>query len=139
MRTIFKFLALAFIAALSGAVTTYAFHFALRPGSTPSLDMTYVDFLSITLTALSLMITVLGFFIAAASVIGWTTIESKLREHSVSYFKDQLKDDGPLRAEFEKLIAAIAYEGIENVNAERRTARRTEDGGTDDTEYVDGP
>lgn len=140
MKAIFKFLALAFIAGLSGAVTTFIYHFALARESTPSLDLSYVDFLSITLTALSLMITVLGFFIAAASVIGWNTIENKLRDHSVSYFRDQLKKDGQLRNEFEDLISAMAYEGIENFKSRNEpgidqgvaTERQS-----DDTEYKD--
>lgn len=118
MRKVFEYVGFAILAGLAGAVVTIIYHSTLALGSTPSLDLTYVDFLSITLTALSLMITVLGFFVAAASVIGWTTIENKLRDHSVSYFREQLSKDGKLRAEIEELIAAIAYEGIDNFKAQ---------------------
>lgn len=139
MRAIFKFMALAFIAGLSGAIATYIYHFALTPGSSPSLDLNYVDFLSITLTALSLMITVLGFFIAAASVIGWTTIESKLRDHSVNYFKEQLEKNGPLRNDFEDMIASIAYEGIENIKAQKENSASEKEGDQSEMEYSDEP
>lgn len=114
MKAVFKFIALAIVAGLAASITTMFYHVSFAPGATPSMDLKYVDFLSITLTALALMITVLGFFVAAASVIGWTTIENKLRDHSVNYFKDQLKKDGKLRTELEELIESIAYEGIEN-------------------------
>lgn len=139
MKAVFKFLALAFVAGLSGAVTTLIYHIASARGSTPSLDLSYVDFLSITLTALSLMITVLGFFVAAASVIGWTTIENKLRDHSVNYFKDQLKKDGQLRNELEELIASIAYEGIENFKPVEKIEDGTEKGAEKaaESEYKD--
>ncbi|GAA4821725.1 hypothetical protein GCM10023232_18760 [Sphingosinicella ginsenosidimutans] len=139
MKGVFKFLALAFIAGLSGAIATFIYHIALARGATPSLDLSYVDFISITLTALSLMITVLGFFVAAASVIGWTTIENKLRDHSVSYFKDQLKKDGQLRTEFEGLIASIAYEGIENFkpHEQEKEDGKEEPEQNGETEYKD--
>lgn len=131
MKAIFKFLAHAFVAGLAGAIVTIFYHSSLKPGTTPSLDLNYVDFLSITLTALSLMITILGFFVAAASVIGWSTIENKLKDHSITYFKEQLSKDGNLRSEFEELISAIAYEGIENIKAQQDA------GGGGENEYKD--
>ena len=141
MKAVLKFLALAFVAGLCGAIVTMVYHSSLAPGATPSLDLKYVDFVSITLTALSLMITVLGFFIAAASVIGWTTIETKLRDHSVSYFKDQLKKDGPLRTELEIIIAAVAYEGVEslksNLSNESHVASSPEDLFDGEKDYKD--
>lgn len=118
MKAIFKFLALAFVAGACGAIATLIYHSALSPEAKVSMDLDYVDFITITLTALSLMITILGFFVAAASVIGWSTIENKLRDHSVSYFTDQLKKDGPLRRDLENLIESIAYEGIDNFKSQ---------------------
>ena len=94
-------------------------HTGIASPSSGGNDLTYGDFLSITLTALSLMITVLGIFVAAASFIGWTTIENKLRDHSVTYFQDQLSKDGKLREEFEQIISHIAYEGVENFKTQR--------------------
>lgn len=88
MARIFKFLVLAIIAGFSGAVVTALFHMGSAVPPVSGDDVTYVDFISITLTALALMITILGFFVAAAGVIGWTTIENKLRDHSVKYFKE---------------------------------------------------
>jgi hypothetical protein len=103
------------IASVSAAAVTLALHWFPVSASPQQPDMRYTDFVSITLTALSIMITVLGLFAAALGVIGWTTIESKLKAHSVEYFKSQLEKEGPLRRELEQLFADIAYSGIEGL------------------------
>lgn len=54
---------------------------------------------------------------AAAGVIGWSTMESKLKSHSVEYFSEQLAKDGPLRKELEQLIVDVASSGIERLKA----------------------
>ena len=119
MVGIWKFIAICIVAAVSGAAATLVLHFVGGAGA-PASDVSYSDFLSITLTALSLMITVLGLFVAAAGVIGWSTLESKLRSHSLEYFTNQLSKEGPLRQELEALIATIAYRGIEGLKEEAK-------------------
>lgn len=119
MAKLFKWLILALIAGVSGAVVTVALHMGIAPESLTADDLSYSDFLSITLTALGLMITVLGFFVAAAGVIGWTTLESKLRSHSIEYFQEQLQKDGSLRQELEEIIVKIGYAGVENFKAQK--------------------
>lgn len=84
-------------------------------------DMTYSDFISIILTALGVMLTALTIFLGVLAVVGWTSIESKLRDHSISYFKDQLSSEGPLRAELEELFTEIAYEGIESYKTQQQS------------------
>jgi hypothetical protein len=116
---IFKFITLALVAAVAGALTTVALHTSIMPSNLANNDLNYSDFLSITLTALGLMITVLGFFVAAAGVIGWTTLESKLRSHSIEYFQEQLQKDSKLRTELEEIIAQVGYAGIENFKAQQ--------------------
>ena len=70
---------------------------------------------------------------------GWTTIENKLRDHSVNYFKDQLKKNGQLRNELEELIEAIAYEGIDNFKPQSGEAEKSaaSNAKAQDTEYRD--
>lgn len=118
MARIFKFLILALIAGVSGAAVTVFFHWGFAPAGTVAADISYAEFLSITLTALALMITILGFFVAAAGVIGWTTLENKLKAHSVEYFKEQLKENAKLRNEIEELIVRVAHSGIENFKSQ---------------------
>lgn len=121
MKAGLKFLILSMVAAAVAAGTTLILHFVHIGNFTT--DMKYTDFVSITLTALGLMITVLGFFVAAAGVIGWTTLESKLRAHSVEYFTSQLDKNGPLRTELEQLFADIAYNGIEGLRDTNKEER----------------
>ena len=119
MAKLFKFLILALVAGFSGAAVTVLLHVGIAPESVTADDVTYSDFLSITLTALALMITVLGFFVAAAGVIGWTTLENKLRSHSIEYFQEQLKKDASLRKELEEIIVRIGYQGIESFKSQK--------------------
>ncbi|MGB3805815.1 MAG: hypothetical protein WA936_01310 [Erythrobacter sp.] len=136
MARLFKFFSFAVIAGLAGAGVTLIFHVGVASPPGAGADITYADFLAITLTALALMITVLGLFVAAAGVIGWSTIESKLRDHSVNYFKDQLGKDGDLRAEMEKLIVNIAHNGIDSYKAREAIPNRKEQE-TEDADYDD--
>ena len=114
MSSALKFIAFFIVAAAAGAGASLLLHL-FGTSSGVGIDVSYADFLSITLTALSLMITVLGLFVAAAGVIGWSTLENKLRSHSVEYFSKQLEKDAPLRKELESLFADIAYTGIEGL------------------------
>jgi len=90
-------------------------HFIHTSSAVEVDDVKYTDFLSITLTALSLMVTILGIFIAVAGVVGWATLESKLKAHSVDYFAEQLKQGAPLRGELELFFSQIAHSGIEGL------------------------
>ena len=119
MSQLFKFLILALVAGVAGAIVTVLLHLGVAPATVSADDLSYADFLSITLTALALMITVLGIFVAAAGVIGWTTLENKLRSHSMEYFQQQLKKDAKLRKEFEEIIIKIGHEGIENFKSQK--------------------
>ncbi len=141
MANFFKFIALALVAAVAGALATIALHTSIVPTGVGADDLKYSDFLSITLTALGLMITVLGFFVAAAGVIGWTTLENKLRSHSIEFFQEQLKKDSKLRQELEELIVQVGYTGIENFKAQQglnnpSDAEKAKSGGADE-EYND--
>lgn len=123
MAKLFKFAALALIAGICGAAVTIALHLWAPSGgpaaAAVAADVTYTDFLSITLTALAIMITVLGIFVAAAGVIGWATLENKLRDHSLAYFKEELGENGKLRSDLEKLFVDIAYNGVDNYKAQK--------------------
>lgn len=135
MTRIFKFIIFAIIAGLSGGLVTLLLHAVGVAQPVGRNDLTYADFISIMLTALGLMITVLGFFVAAAGVIGWTTLENKLKDHSVTYFKEQLSKNGKLREEIEQLIVGIAHEGIGQYKKDNNINDKNKQ--VDDEEYDD--
>lgn len=93
-------------------------------------EIKYTDVVVIVLTALSLMITILGIGLAVMGVIGWATFESKLRDSSLSYFAEQLGKDGPLRRELESLLIEISLKGVEK--APPQASESNQEG-----EYVD--
>lgn len=126
MSRALKLIGFLIVAATAGAGASLLLHQFGGP-TAGNNDVSYADFLSITLTALSLMVTVLGLFVAAAGVIGWSTLESKLRSHSVEYFSQQLEKGAPLRKDLEGLFAEIAYTGIEGLKKP----------GADEDRYVD--
>jgi hypothetical protein len=115
MASVLKFFALGLVAVAAGAVTTVLIHYLGFPSAPPLGDVSYTDFISIMLTALGLMMAVLAIFIAVAGVIGWATLENKLKDHSLNYFTQQFAEDGPLRRDLEELFADIAYTGIEGL------------------------
>lgn len=120
-----KLSAIAVVASLFGGLSSLLVH-VVNVANDSSVSMSYADFLSITLTALGLMITVLGIFVAAVGVIGWSTLENKLKSHSVDYFTKQLEKDGDLRKEIEQLILGVSYAGVEKVKEEEGMGEREE-------------
>lgn len=125
MNRLIKLGAIAAVASLFGGLSSLLVH-VVNVANDSSVNMSYADFLSITLTALGLMITVLGIFVAAVGVIGWSTLENKLRSHSVDYFTKQLEKDGDLRKEIEQLILGVSYAGVEKVKEEEGIGEREE-------------
>jgi magnesium-transporting ATPase (P-type) len=99
------FLAAVFI--ILGAV--FLKHFAIDQNIG---EIRYVDLISIILTALSIMITIFGLFLAVLGVIGWATFESKLRANSLSYLTAELSKEGKLRKEFEAILTEISLRGV---------------------------
>lgn len=77
MGKLLKYFALLIVVAFVSVVTTMLLHAYGNP--IEAGDVTYSGFVSVVLTALSLMITILGIFAAALGVVGWNTIETKLK------------------------------------------------------------
>lgn len=108
-RIIISLAALAAVVALT-IVTTIALH-GVRGTVIP--DVKYIDLIAVVLSALSVMITVLGIFLAALAIIGWATFETKLRDSSLNYFTSQLGEGGALRKELEALLVDISLKGVQ--------------------------
>ncbi len=118
MRYIPHIITIMLILAIGASLLLIVQHAAHLPS--PDNQMTYADFITIILTALGVMLTALTIFLGVLAVVGWTSIESKLRDHSMSYFKDELSSNGSLRAELEELFTEIAYEGIESYKSQQQ-------------------
>jgi hypothetical protein len=95
---------------IGGAVTRWF--------SPSSFSVSYVDFISITLSALGVLITTLGIFIAILSVLGWRSIEDKLRDHSAEFVNNELREGAPLYKAIMQTVREAAYDGIRDIDSE---------------------
>ena len=100
---------------LLGALVGVASHLFVN---TAPKDISYADLVVIVLTALAVMLAILGLGLAALTIVGWATFEAKLRDNSFSYFAEQLGKDGPLRRELETLLVEISLQGIQSAESE---------------------
>jgi hypothetical protein len=81
--------------------------------------ISYSDFVSIMLTAISLLMTVLAIFLAVLGFIGWTSIEQRVHEKAEAYLATL---DGAIMKKAEEAIrertGAIMYEGVTPIDEE---------------------
>ncbi|WP_336545096.1 hypothetical protein [Sphingomonas kyungheensis] len=82
-------LALCLIAGIVGSLMTS--HFGKS-----QYTLSYADFISIMLTAVSLLITVLAVFLAVVGFVGWTSIEQKAHLKTEEYLQDGFREGGAL-------------------------------------------
>ena len=101
-----------------------------RNFGTSSYTLSYADFISIMLTAVSLLITVLAVFLAVAGFVGWTTIEQKVHAKTEDFLASGFAKGGRLDSMvYERVTAAIRskteelmFEGVERVEDVDATA-----------------
>lgn len=125
------------IAGFVGAVSSLRF-------SGANYSLSYADFVSIMLTAISLLLTLLGFFIAILALFGWNSLSARVKEASnefltegfsegatlnkllkensasalTAYLKTGIKEGDPLYVMLKRVSEDINYEGIESFQAE---------------------
>lgn len=89
---------------IGGAISRYF--------SPSSFSISYVDFISIMLTSLGIILTALAVFIGILAILGWNSIEDKLRDHSHDYISRQLEEGNPLRDDIRRSVREVVYEGV---------------------------
>ncbi|MDH7975668.1 hypothetical protein QH494_26075 [Sphingomonas sp. AR_OL41] len=88
-----------------------------------SYTLSYADFISIMLTAISLLMTVLAIFLGVFGFIGWNSIEQKAHTKTEQFLISGFKDGGRLhKMLFERVEDAlrlkteeIMFEGISSI------------------------
>ncbi|MDX2274352.1 MAG: hypothetical protein NW206_02790 [Hyphomonadaceae bacterium] len=109
-----------------------------------SYTLSYADFVSIMLAAISLLLTLLAFFIAILALVGWNSLSSRVKEASdeflkdgfsdgatlhkllkensasalIEYLKTGIKEGDPLYQMLKRVSEEINYEGISSFQAE---------------------
>jgi TRAP-type C4-dicarboxylate transport system permease small subunit len=91
---------------LTGAFLFYKGGWTLTPGN-PAIE--YKDFISIVLTALSLLVTILGAFIAILAVFGFNEIRKEARRIAKIAAVQAAEKEGTISGEKAAIQAALAY------------------------------
>lgn len=90
-----------------------------RLGNGHDYTLGYADFVSIMLTAVSLLITVLAVFLAVAGFVGWTTIEQKVHGKTEDFLAKGFEKGGRLDRivvdMIERKTEQIMFQGVQPV------------------------
>lgn len=113
IKTCFIILACLIASGIGGAIS--------RTWGQSQYTISYSDFVSIMLTAISLLMTVLAIFLAVLGFIGWTSIEQRVHSKTEAYLS-QLNDKIMKQAEnaIREKTNAIMYEGVSAVEEDER-------------------
>ena len=109
LASIVGLLGLCLCAAATGAALTRHF-------GTSNYIISYADFISVMLTAISLLLTLLGFFIAILAFIGWNSISGKVASDVSKFLADGFKDGQPLHKMLVDQTNRAMYEGVYQVD-----------------------
>ena len=74
--------------------------------------ISYVDFISIMLTSISVLMTTLAIFLAVLGVIGWNSIQNRVQDKTSQFLADEFQEGRTLYAMMENKITEIIYQGI---------------------------
>lgn len=90
-----------------------------RNFGTSNYTLSYADFVSIMLTAVSLLMTVLAIFLAVLGFVGWTTIEQKVHSKTEDFlakgFEKGERLDLVVVEQIERKTEEIMFKGIQRV------------------------
>jgi len=91
-----------------------------RNFGTSSYTLSYADFVSIMLTAVSLLMTVLAIFLAVFGFLGWSTIEQKVHGKTEDFLAKGFDKGGRLDRivveMIERKTEAIMFHGVQPVS-----------------------
>ncbi len=91
-----------------------------RHFGTSSYTLSYADFVSVMLTAVSVLITVLAIFLAVFAFLGWTTIEQKAQLKTEEFLNKELASGGRLdRVVLDRVnskIEELMFQGVQPVD-----------------------
>lgn len=79
---------------------------------TSSYTLSYADFVSILLTAISLLVTLLGIVLAVVALIGWNAISEKVKSNTESYLEEGFKEGNDLHTMLRVRATEIMYAGV---------------------------
>jgi uncharacterized membrane protein len=103
-------LALCLVSGLIGAFSTRHF-------GTSKYTISYADFISVMLSSISVLMTVLAIFLGVLGVIGWNSIEGRVRSRTEEFLNEGFKEGHPLHTMLRERTTEIMYEGVRPLEA----------------------
>ncbi|MGR3618690.1 MAG: hypothetical protein ACU0AX_04270 [Roseovarius sp.] len=118
--------------AIGGAIL-YGFYAAvpIRFASTPSGSVAHIDyqtFVSIMLTAVTVVLAGLGFVVAILAFIGWNSIGERVSTVATSFLRQGLDEGGALHNMVKDEVKDVMYGEIEPVDFDYGDDEQTETG-----------
>lgn len=86
-----------------------------RNFGTSSYTLSYADFISIMLTAVSLLMTVLAIFLAVFGFIGWNSIEQKVHSKTEDFLGKGFESGGRLDRMVQKRVIQVIENKTEEI------------------------
>lgn len=86
--------------------------------SPAEITLSYVDLVSIMLTAVSIILAALGFVIAILGFVGWNSIGAKVSQSAKEFLKESVEDGGELHRLVKEEAKEIIYAGIQPVDSD---------------------
>lgn len=114
-----------------GGIILYGIYTAspIRFVSTPTDAVTLIDyqaFISIMLTAVSVILAGLGFVIAILAFIGWNSIGERVSTLVTSFLKEAIDEGGPLHKTVKNEVKDIMYRDISPVDTDYEDDEKAE-------------
>lgn len=91
---------------------------ATRHFGEASYTISYADFISIMLTAVSLLMTLLAFFLAGLAYLGWQSVTTKVENSVNSFLNEGFKDGNPLHKMLVEQKDRAMFEGVQSIDSE---------------------
>lgn len=81
-------------------------------------EISPVEFVTLILTSISVLLALLTIFLGAFAIIGWRSINDGVRDHSVAFLSGELKEGKPLFAIIKNAATQAMYNGVQRVEDE---------------------
>jgi uncharacterized membrane protein YidH (DUF202 family) len=81
-------------------------------------EISPVEFVTLILTSISVLLALLTIFLAVFAIIGWRSINDGVRDHSMTFLSNELKEGKPMYAVIKTAAMEAMYEGIQRAEEE---------------------
>lgn len=88
-----------------------------RNFGTSAYTISYADFIAVLLTAVSVLLTLLGLILAVLAFVGWRSITGTVESRTEAFLDEGFREGNPLHELVIKRTQEIMFRGITNIDA----------------------